>query len=116
MQDVAPHIDHDLWTEAGLAIIRHGPWAAAALIMFFSVLSIIWWTLKTSAKEVREARQETQNVNARMDQTTQKMVEVSTKMVDRQDRVINMQNRMLDLLQGMLGGEGHATEDHPLDG
>ena len=103
----AQHILHeglpanaDLWAKAGDAVIAHGPWAAAALLVFLAGLSIIWWVLKTSAKEVAAAREEVRNTNTRSSQAAEKTTEANTLMAERLNRVIEMLNSVLDLLRG----------------
>lgn len=92
--------DSDLWDLAGRKIIEHGPWAAAALIIFLAGLSIIWWVLRTSAKEVSAAREEVRNTNARSFQAAEKTTEANTLMAERLKRVLDMLNSVLNLLKG----------------
>ncbi len=93
-------LNTDLWDLAGRKIIEHGPWAAAALIIFLAGLGIIWWVLKTSAKEISTAREEVRNTNARSTQAAEKTTEANTLMAERLNRVIEMLNSVLDLLRG----------------
>ena len=92
--------ESDLWGKAGEAVITHGPWAAFALLVFLAGLSIIWWVLRTSAKEVAAAREEVRNTNARSSQTAEKTTEANTLLAERLNRVIEMLNSVLDLLRG----------------
>ena len=90
----------DLWEQAGEAVIAHGPWAAAFLIVFMALLGIVIWTLKASVREVRDARAGERKSNERAMQLSEKTVEANTELRGRLDRVIEMENKIIDLLEG----------------
>ncbi|KKN10028.1 hypothetical protein LCGC14_1040830 [marine sediment metagenome] len=90
----------DLWEKAGEAVIAHGPWAAAFLIVFFALLGIVVWTLKASVREVRDARSGERASNERAMQLSEKTVETNTQLKDRLDRVLEVQNKILDQMEG----------------
>ena len=90
----------ELWDQAGEAIIAHGPWAAAFLIVFMALLGIVVWTLKASVREVRDARAGERASNERAMQLSEKTVEANTELRGRLDRVIEMQNKILDQMEG----------------
>lgn len=86
------------------AIIEHGPWAAAAVLIFGVALSLVWYVLRTSTKELARAHEETRKANERSSQAQTKSTEVNTQLKDRMDTMLNLMDKVLDRLHDALTG------------
>ena len=85
-------------SSAAQAIIEHGPWAAAAVLVFLAFTGLGWWVLRTAIKEMRTAREQLASANERYAQVSTKIAETNTRMVERLDSMMKMLDRVLDLL------------------
>ena len=93
MQDIIPKEEI---VGASQRLIEQGVIGAAFFLIFLAAVILIWFVLRSAAKEIRTARAETANANERSAQLATETVKVNTQLVDRQDTVIGMLEKVLD--------------------
>ena len=92
-------------------LIEFGVIGAAFFLVLVLCALLVYLVLKAAVREIRDARTETANANARSSQVSDKAVSNVAIMNERQSRVIEMLN---DLLTLMHLREGRKDVDPPI--
>jgi len=77
------------------SLIEFGVVGAILAIVLFTSIGLVWWTLKTTAKAMREKDQYIQDVNERRVESAKDAVEAMTVVSGQLARLIDMVNKLV---------------------
>lgn len=100
---------------AAQRLIEFSVIGAAFVLVFFFATALVFWVLKTSAKEMKAVRESAEAANNRSFTAAEKATENSTKISERMGRMLAMQNRIMDALQilALRGGQNDPPNPTP---
>jgi len=106
-------INPELADAAATRLIEFSVIGAAFVLVFFFAAALVWWTLRSSAREMRAVRESAEAVNNRSFGAAEKATENYTKIAERMERILSMLNRMTDSLQALVLKGGHDDPPNP---
>ena len=93
------------------SIIEFSVVGAVLAIVLISAIALVWWVLRSSKAEIRDARNNERCAHAASIQMAEKTVGVNTQLVERLDRLIGMSNSIIRHLASRSGGEINDPSD-----